>query len=245
MEKDVFPEFWSQTYRDFSHLSDYIWKFNRQIEELRAVELAKLENYFPDNPEMQAIRWYYESQKLDQFFPTVLNYSFVVMACITIETRLMRLCDLLYEVKSFPVRADDLAGSNLERYMVFLDRFMGVSRGELGYWPQIAALTKIRNCIVHTSGFVARSRDERSVRNIITNRSYLSQADAQRRQGLEKKDGRLVPHEIYIREEEGRDRLVVRLQYAHSVPGYAREFFHELLLKAKLVPSGYLLNNLG
>src|SRR6266511_2081070 len=98
---------------EFDYLGDCVWKLNEQLDVIRENELAKLELYHANDPIGREFRWMFEGPKHDTFFPTSLNYAFVVLTFITLETRLMRLCDVLYEVKSFPVHAKDMSGSGL------------------------------------------------------------------------------------------------------------------------------------
>ncbi len=70
----------------------------------------------------------------------MLNYSFVVLVFITIETRLMKACDLISKSRALPVRAKDMAGNGFERYMSFLTKLVNIPREKLTLWPRISRL---------------------------------------------------------------------------------------------------------
>lgn len=235
MSADEVKSFCDETYYEFDHLGDYIWKFNQQIDELRKIEIAKLHAYHADEPEMQAIRWARESQKLDYSFPTALNYSFVVLVFITIETRLMRTCDLIYELRKLPIRAKDLSGRGLERYMKFLSKLADVRRENLSYWPQISNLTKIRNCIVHTSGFLDYSRDAQDLRRLVEDKSYFTSEHRKRLENIERSERKSIPPALHIEHVAGGERLIVEMEYSHAVCAYGREFLFEVFEEAGLV----------
>jgi len=234
--QDKLQEFCNEIYLEFNHLSDYIWKFNLQIDELRTIELEKLESYFPNDPEMQAARWHNESQKLDYFFPVALNYSFIVLVFITIEARLMKACDLITEFKGLPIRAKDMAGNGFERYMSFLTKMAGVSREKLTIWNQISKFSIIRNCIVHTSGFIEFSNDEKAIRSIIQDRSYFSSEHSEHKVSIEKyeKENNVSIRPVRIEKTDNGERLIIEIDYSHNICFYGRDFLMQVLKETGL-----------
>lgn len=231
-------QFCDETFEEFGHLSDYIWKFNLQINELRSVELQKLQYYFPNDPTGQAIRWHYQSQKLDYWFPVMLNYSFVVLVFITIETRLMKACDLISESRTLSIRAKDMAGNGFERYMSFLTKLVGIPRQKLTLWPQISRLATIRNCIVHASGFVEFSNDEKVIRSIAQDRSYLSKEHLARIEKYDKEKNEDT-RPIRIEKTDNGERLIIELDYSHNICFYGREFLMQILKEVGLPHVAY------
>ena len=84
-----------------------------------------------------------------------------MMTFVTIETHLMKTCDLLFKTRKLPLRAKEIAGRGLERYMKYLSKLASVSRDCISIWPQISKLAILRNCVVHSSGYVDYSNDEK------------------------------------------------------------------------------------
>ena len=68
MQDDEVRAICHSMYSEYSLLADCIWKFNEQIDELKRIELNKLNTYYPNDETGRAIRWYFESQKLEYFF---------------------------------------------------------------------------------------------------------------------------------------------------------------------------------
>jgi hypothetical protein len=232
MTEAEIEEFCVSAYLEFDHLGDYIWKLNHQIDELREIELAKLPDF---EPSVRAFRCKEESYKLDYLFPLALNYSFVTLIFITLETRLLKTCNLLYESRNFPLKAKDLAGSGLERYINFLTKLVSIPLISLTHWPQISALTIIRNCIVHTSGFLENSRDEKALRHLVQNKSYLANTHRNKvtEVRLDNTNRRYSP-EIGIENLDEGERLIINLGYSQVSCSYAREFLQEIFEKANL-----------
>lgn len=214
---------------EFDYLADCIWKLNEQLDVIKGNELAKLELYHSDDPVGREIRWMFEGPKHETFFPTALNYAFVVLVFITLETQLMRLCDVLYEVKSFPVRAKDMSGSGLERYLSYLTKLAGVSRSKLPNWQAVSKLSIIRNCIVHASGIVSYSNDAQELRSMVRTRSYLTEWHRANLEKYEKnKNGARLDY-VGIALSDDVEKLVIKQEYTHSVTGYARDFLLQIL----------------
>ncbi|NNJ12126.1 hypothetical protein EKD04_017485 [Chloroflexales bacterium ZM16-3] len=213
----------NNVYEEFTRLSDFIWKMNSQIHTLREIELRKLDLYYPDDAEMRQLRWNAEAKKLDYWFPITLNYSSVVQVFITLETSLRRTCNLLHKDRKLPLRPSEIKGGQIEKYLIFLGRLCGVSISNLTLLPQMDVLTKIRDCIVHTSGFIGDSRDEKDLRNAITSKRFLSQEDIQWRKekGIQNKK---EEGEIQVIKAELGDRLWIELDYSHTCCSYAKDF---------------------
>ena len=223
--REKFEDLYNNILKEYEILGDYIWKFNLQIFELRKIEIQKLFSYFPNDERLQLLRWSLESPKLDIFFPIFLNYSFITLVFSTIENHMMKICDLLSEIKHIPIKSKDLRGSGFERHIKFLERFSGFSRKNIDIWPQISNLEKIRNCIVHAFGFIDRSNDAKAIREMIKNKTYLSKED---RKNL--KNDKILSY-ISIIKVDNEDRLFIGLGYSHVTSYYGKLFFKEIFNK--------------
>jgi len=199
------------------------------LDVIRGDEMAKLDLYHSDDPIGREIRWMFEGPKHDTFFPTALNYAFVVLVFITLETRLMRVCDVLHEVKGFPVRAKDMSGSGLERYLSYLSKLAGVNRSKLPNWQAVSKLTIIRNCIVHASGIVNYSKDAQEIRSMVINRSYLTKVHRTNIEKYENREGKKRNDDIEITISDNIEKLVVKKSYTHAVSSYARDFLLQIM----------------
>ncbi|MBI5874957.1 MAG: hypothetical protein HZB81_03790 [Deltaproteobacteria bacterium] len=209
-----------ETILEFESLADCIWKFNLHIADLRKEEMGKLDLYFPNDPKVQMWRWKHESRLLEYVFPKALNYSFAVFVYIEIETRLMRLCNLLQEEFKLPIKATDLRGQGTEKYIEYLNKLIGISNDEIALLDAIRSLGKIRNCIVHTNGFIGESKDNKEIERIIQKELYLKEQD----RNNPKRERKLV----VIEKMAGEHRLKVDMHYPFLSCAYARDFFIEL-----------------
>jgi hypothetical protein len=215
-------------YFEFNDVLDCIWKFNRQLDEIKKEEVRKLDAYFGDDEVRKQVRWSREGRKVEFVFPLALSYSFVGLVFIQLETKLMRLCDVVWQERQAPVRAKDLAGSGIDRYMTYLERIAMVKRYDVQYWEQIAALQKIRNCIVHTAGVIEESRDAGALKHIIASGVYLAPEK-------KFKGGAPRPNApsalLAIAEGTDGDQLIVKPHYPWLVAVYSRDFLLDVVRK--------------
>jgi len=113
---------------------------------------------------------------------------------------------------------DRVRGQGVGRLLAYL-RSLGVSTGEPILWPQISAALKIRHSLMHASGFLLHSREERELRRIIQSKTYLSvdhrQAD---------RDAPLV----FVFETPAGDQLKIKNQYAWLLATYVRDYLSAL-----------------
>ena len=86
----------------------------------------------------------------------------------------------------------------------------------------ILNLVKIRNCIVHTNGYVAASKDNSAIMKIIENEHYLADTD---RNNPRRKEKLIVFDDFDVEK-----RLKIAMHYPFLLCSYAHEFFSQLIL---------------
>lgn len=146
-----------------------------------------------------------------------LYYSFVILLYGIVEDSLVRTCDLISEIKSLPMHAKDLKGDTISQSTFFLSRLAKVSIDSLQYLPAVRDLAKIRNCIVHASGFIERVNEkDRNRINVLVKQSSGS---------------------ISVKRDTLADqqKLVLSFEYCRSSLQMAASFFAELLGATRLV----------
>jgi hypothetical protein len=175
MNSDKLPDlnptgFCVWTYMTFIGLRDYIDKSEFQLAALANQELNNPQYHNPpaDEPDIGYIMYQHE-----HLFPLSLRYSFVVLLHLIVEDRLRQACDLIQKIRALPIRAKDLRGDTLEQCMVFLDRLVRIPRQSISTWPRISDLSKIQNCIVHSSGRVEESRDKDYLKILVQQENSL------------------------------------------------------------------------
>jgi hypothetical protein len=223
----MLEDFAKTSYLEFNDLLDCIWKLTRQLTNIKNEELAKLPAYFGDNEALKQARWRLEGYKIDYVFPLALSYSFAVLVFIELATKLMQLCEVVYQERKPIVRAKDLAGSGIERYMKYLEFVTSLKRNDIKYWDQIAALQKIRNCIVHTAGMVEASRDAGALRQLVASESYL----VAEHHPNHASSSDMPSSRITISQDKNGDRLIIQTLYPCIVAVYARDFLLGVIQK--------------
>ena len=200
-------QFSLETFDTFNGLIDYVWKARQMFNDLRKRERDNL-MLMPE--EARTFRWDFESRHHDYLFPMALHYSFIVLIHIEVEARLKATCDIIQKMRGIPLNARDLRGDTIEQCMIFLDKLVGIPRDKFSYWPDIADLAKIRNCIVHASGRIEKSRDKVYLHRLVQQKpNFLYLSDAT---DLEDK------------------QLVLKHDYCMYMTAHAREFFVELFM---------------
>jgi hypothetical protein len=82
----------SSAVREFNEILDYIWKSTKMIDQELAIELEKLDAYYPNNPELRLKRFERESAKIMRTFPWLIANSNLLIAVSVFETDVCFLC---------------------------------------------------------------------------------------------------------------------------------------------------------
>ena len=151
---NVLQKYWFEFYA----LSDYHWKMERAIGQFYQDEVVIWSQLV--DPKARFLRKREETPKLLDIFPMTLRYSYVTILYMHVESMLSELCDALCDQRSLSLRVSHLNGSLLERSKRYVFKFAGFVQSTSD-WNTIDELSKIRDCIVHAGGEVARSRDEK------------------------------------------------------------------------------------
>lgn len=196
----------------------------RIIDHERKLELSKLDAYFPDHARLRDLRWQRESYKLDHTFPYLIAVGNLFGVISLFESYLLLLSGDLQAHTN--VQLQNMDGRGITRIFKFF-RSAGVALERVPLHEQILAAFKIRNCLSHSSGMLAWSRDTDEIRKIQQTGKYLS--PEHRTMRLEQKRSF---DEIQVEQTALGDRLVVNNQYCHLLCGYLRTYFSELCAAA-------------
>ena len=118
------------------------------------------------SPEDEWIEWDLAMQEHtathDMLFSHFLRYSFVVLLFLILENKLREFCEIVgkRKGKTPPAAKRDI----VKQYKRFLEH-AGVSIAQQ-VWESVHDLNKVRNCIVHASGNMARATDEKHLRSL-------------------------------------------------------------------------------
>ena len=174
------------TQHALSVLRGYIDVVEPQMEEVLRCERIALDAQAPEQADEEDIQLFRnEQQALEDFFerdliPT-MRYSVVVFIHIVFETRLRSFCAAMQRERNIPVGLGDIRGSATEQARTYLSKLVGVAVGEYPEWSQLRSLQYVRDCIVHSYGYVD-SEDDRSknLRQLATQNIGLSISEDER-----------------------------------------------------------------
>lgn len=171
------------------------------------------------DPKLDELLVNYRKNLRENIFPEALYYSFVILLYGIIENSLKQTCDLIHEMKKTPMRAKDLSGDTLSQCMAFLYKLGGVPNDSIKSLSQIRDLAKVRNCIVHASGFIERINDgdKKRIHQLAAN----------------------SPDLIELRTDTNPDdtKLVLSLKYCSTSVKHAFDFFEEVFRARHLLPT--------
>lgn len=168
MEQSEIKPFCFETIYTFSELLEYFDGFYNHIEE------RKLDLYIniQRTPGLEKTFWgITKSQRFEQFWPSILTYSFITMLFSFTEVSLEETRDILSERDRLNTQASDSKvkanQDKIKQCMDYLDKYFHIKRDDIPQWPEIVALHKIRNCIVHASGRIEKSSDRKYLKDLL------------------------------------------------------------------------------
>jgi hypothetical protein len=170
----------------------------------------------------------------DYFFPLTLSYSLIVFIFLTIESQARVLTNIIFNRTAVSGGFHEnlrqrYKGGNFSKYLNFYTDQTGISYAQLKYWQQIDKLSKLRDCIVHVSGFIADSRDRGDIERTVQSRDYFAPEDRGQSKVKYRSEDYLERGEIDIDEYE--DRLLVGGFYCNCVCKYCEGFIMDAITK--------------
>jgi len=149
----------------FNSLNAYFEAMEQQLMTIKEGDRKRINNDIKElelNEEQRYAEWNLALQKhtttYDMLYTNFFHYSFVVLLFLVTNDWLHRLCLAVKDIKN-PLNP---VPSNIEGYKQYLTYAQVLVDDRL--WEVVHNLQKVRDCIVHTSGSVIRSRDGKHLR---------------------------------------------------------------------------------
>lgn len=170
----------------FDKLRDYFEAVERQFEAVREEERARTDLTPPPGlSEDDYQEWYSEHQAEVQFieeryeldFPSKMRFSFIILLHIMLEDRLRATCNEIQRRKALTITEKDLRGAPFERVKNFLKKIAGINFENQKGWQELKDLQMIRDCIVHTNGRIAESRDKNRIYDLCKKQIGISDVE--------------------------------------------------------------------
>jgi hypothetical protein len=99
-----------------------------------------------------------------ELFPRLLHESFAISSVVFLEHQCRSYVDCLRRALSTPLTLNDLSGTVIERFKTFCEKVCSLDLGiSEQAWQDITGLVALRNCLVHSSGFLENSRDRKQI----------------------------------------------------------------------------------
>jgi hypothetical protein len=148
-----------------NNLKDYVALMEIQLQQVREAARAKI----PQNPaglsNEDFSQWQREifshESRFEKDFPVKARYSFIVLLSIIIENSIRDICDVISERRSFFLKEKDFKGAPLDRLKTYLIKVAQVALPDKMLLQELNDIQNVRNCIIHTNGYVELSRDKK------------------------------------------------------------------------------------
>jgi hypothetical protein len=151
----------------FDSLNDYFETIDQQLMTVKEGDRKRINGDIKElelDEEQRYAEWDLALQKhtttYDMLYTNFLHYSFVVLLFLVMNDWLHRLCLAVEDIKNPP----NPVPNNLKGYKQYLTDAQVLVDDRL--WEVADNLQKVRDCIVHTSGNVSRSRDKKHLRTM-------------------------------------------------------------------------------
>jgi len=174
-----FDMFRSVTMGAFKSIAEFQEMVEAQMQEVKHLDRSRIIDEFkavePDDPNevgMILAERDTELAILDRKFavtyPRLCRYSFLTTLFMHVEINLKSVCDEIAKRNKLKYRVSEFQGKTvLERAKVFLNKEASLPSILSSAWEPLSHLQKIRDCIVHTGGRVADSRDKHEIEHLI------------------------------------------------------------------------------
>lgn len=204
----------SRAFHEFNNVADYVWKAPRLIEHETKLELKKLDRYFPDRPDLAEQRWKMEEHKLASVFPFLIAVGNLYSVVSLFEVYLLLLQTLVNNGSAIPQDCQKKQGA--ARALCLL-KSIGVAFESSTLNQPIQAAFKIRNCLVHAGGLLSQSRDEKELRRIVAQRTFLTDMHKSAN-----------ANEVSIAQSTLGERLRITNAYSFLLVSYVRDFYLDI-----------------
>jgi hypothetical protein len=152
-------------------LRKYLELMEAQIEEVQRCERVALDAERPATGNEEDLQtFWHKKDALEQLFeedliPT-MRYSFIALLHIVFETHLRKFCACIQRERHLSLALRDIQGSPIDRAKTYFTKVAQLPITNFPEWGQLRMLQKIRDCIVHTYGYVAESQQEKEIREL-------------------------------------------------------------------------------
>jgi len=205
------------TAREFSAMLRYIWRSPTLIAQEKSLEASKIEQYFPESPDMAMLRWTIATNELSTTFPRMIATGNLFAALSMLESSMLLLCDILQSNSGRDIRSEN--GSGINRLFAYL-KALGYDPAQVMPYDQVRAALTIRNCLMHANGLLSWAREHQAIREIVSKRTHL---DPKTRSRCEA-SGYGLSH-VRLDDSPLGERLVIENLYVHTCCGYLRDYF--------------------
>ncbi len=168
--KKLLSEFNKESCTEFNYLLDYIWKSKRLIDYEWEVEKKKLKHYFVNDSEIRRWRKAHESHKLFNLFPESIAKANVFLAFSIFETKILGICRLIEGYSSNPING--YKGRGIRKCLTYIKAELKDIE-KIKKWYLINNFIHIRNCLMHTNGFLRYQKNSEIIKDIVKQKNFL------------------------------------------------------------------------
>ncbi|MCK4521285.1 MAG: hypothetical protein KAU20_01835 [Nanoarchaeota archaeon] len=214
--RKLLDEFNKSSSIEFNYLLDYIWKSKGLIDYEWEIEKKKLKHYFGNDIEMKMLRMTRERHKLFNIFPESIAKANVFLTFSIFETKIMGICRLIEGYSSNPINGHR---TGIRKYLTYMQsEFKDIEK--IRNWRLINNFIHIRNCLMHTNGFLRYQKNSKVIKDIVKQKNFLPPP--------------LVENISYnneiqiVNSPQYGERLLIDNNYPFNISAIARDFIQDV-----------------
>lgn len=161
----------------FHGLRKYVQTLEDQIEKIeeaerKDIQKASYEFFGEREIELQNHDWLFE-----EVLPRNFRFSCLVLLYASLEITMNKLCNELQERNALELQVRELKEGGVKRALLYIRKVAGIQLPVLTFEKKIQDLGTIRNCIVHTGGYIQASSNVKEVSRVLKNNLGFSVSD--------------------------------------------------------------------
>ena len=208
---------------EWHDISDYVWKSSGLIWHEQNLEARKVEasdTSLASVRELIAHRAFIHDRRWSHTYPFMIGSGALFTVLSIFESYLLSLAIISDKIYGGFNMTKGNGSEKLFRYF----RTLGAAPDSIMYYEQIKSAQKIRNCLTHAGGDLSLAKDERELRRIVENQTFVSPEERATRA-----ESNYVSIEMFFYTEKIRVSMQYPLQLCHYLKSYLNLISQRLL----------------
>jgi len=144
----------------FDFWLDYLKKYLDEVEEFLISKASATHERYRDIGAYNVVGDYLEA--IEDLFPNILRRSLFVTVLFAAEDELKDTCQVVEKQKGLSLSLNEIRapGGIIGKVKKYLEKLARISFPSTPEWDELKDLWKLRNCVVHSQGYLTSNRDD-------------------------------------------------------------------------------------